>query len=190
MVEDYFDIKRWLSDNEKVVYDTESNNLSVNKIKKNRGIITDRRTFFLGHGEKTDLYHNSVTSIDYKQIRHFVLIIAGVVLSGFGLLLILIGEANSHDSFNFFETYGVICIFISIAIIVLFFRTRHFRLDIFSNDTKTRVIGNKDTIQKIRNGISTNGGKPSEGKKRICNVCGTNIPGGKTVCPSCGDTYH
>ncbi|HUU47715.1 MAG TPA: hypothetical protein VMW55_02915 [Nitrosopumilaceae archaeon] len=120
----------------------------------------------------------------------------GKILVFIGIILVVIGIgvmfwAVSVSGFNAITRSGIgfSLIFLPIVVGLVFVilpiikKKRKIRSDFEKEEDPTSLHQIKD-FQKNNKSAAID----SE-QNRKCNVCETIIPGGKNVCPSCGDTY-
>lgn len=117
------------------------------------------------------------------------------ILGSTGIVLVIIGLSDFIFIGNFgtsirssnilhYITFSLLPIVIGLGLVILtIIMKKRKQKSNFEKKEKDQ------TPQRIKEFQENDTKTPDSEKSKKCNVCGTTIPGGKNVCPNCGDTY-
>ena len=153
------DIDEWLVGNEKITYDTNNYELTVDNRASYRGVVTDRRTIFITKNRVHDVSHKQVASITFAKKIYVGLLIAGIILlliSGYLLYFGYDPLFNISDAPFSFNPTAYLILIAGVILILLYIFYRPESLFIYSSGKTTTVNGPKNLLKNIMNEIRKN----------------------------------
>jgi len=149
----------FLSNSEKIVYDTKNYDLTVDKENSYRGLVTNQRVIFVTENKIRDVANTLIASLTFtRKIYHSFLTI-GILLMIFGGIIFAAGVTNFSRDLSM--TMGIFTFPLLIAgsiCILIFLGYRPERLTIFTTGNKIEVTGPVDVLKKIMMGIRSDMG--------------------------------
>jgi len=148
----------FLSNDEKIVYDTKNYDLTVDNENTYRGLVTNQRVIFVTENKIRDVANTLIASLTFtRKIYHslltigILLLIFGGIMFAVGLLSNLSGDISMYMGWLTFPLLiaGSICI-------LIFFSYRPEKLEIYTTGNKIEVTGPIDVLKKIMIGIRSN----------------------------------
>lgn len=139
-------IREWLYRDEEILYDTKTDDLTVNNEKPYRGVITNKRTILATQNKVHYIYHDLVASMTFQRKIHYWLL-------GLALALFIFGGSILNSQMNsifqgIMPTNPLAYVLFGgggIAIVVFFLRPQ--TLEIYSAGNKTKI---QDQGSKIK----------------------------------------
>lgn len=147
----------FLSNDEKIVYDTKNYDLTVDKENSYRGLVTNQRVIFVTENKIRDALHKLVASLTFARKIYYNLLTAGIFLIIFGGVAFVAGSNNSSQDLYVYIGWFTIPLLIAGSIcILIFLGYRPERLEIYTVGNKIEVTGPMELLKKIMLGIRTN----------------------------------
>lgn len=147
----------FLSDNEKIVYDTKNYDLTVDKENSYRGLVTNQRVIFVTENKIRDASHKLIASLTFARKIYYNLLTAGIFLMIFGGMLFAAGANNFLGDLSMYMGWLTFPLLIAGSICILIFLSyRPERLEIYTVGNKIEVTGPMELLKKIMMGIRSN----------------------------------